>query len=282
MKNFTANLRKPLEISVNAMTKYVFLISFFTFAHSSLYVAGQSSSSKGDSETPVAQHDNEQFNYLPSLKGVLIEHKYFSLSYIEEFEQAEWVAYHLKKDMLKKVFERKNSFKQDPAVSTETPTYKDYTSFDGYDAGHLLPCRQMQFDCEAMGETFYMSNISPQRSGFNRHKWAHLEKLVRNMVETENDLYVISGPVLTEFIDTIGISTRIPVPKYYYKVILKHDQEQSKAIAFLLENKKHSLPLDSFVVSVDSVESITGIDFFPSLPDEIEKKIIEKFKFWIC
>ena len=93
------------------------------------------------------------------------------------------------------------------------------------------------------------------------------------MVETENDLYVISGPVLTEFIDTIGISTRIPVPKYYYKVILKHDQEQSKAIAFLLENKKHSLPLDSFVVSVDSVESITGIDFFPSLPDGIEKKI---------
>jgi endonuclease G len=255
------------------MNQYFFLITFITITHCCLFVTDQNISSEKVYETTSTQDDNLQFNYLPSFKGELVEHKYFSLSYIEEFEQPEWVAYHLKKEMLKKVFDRKNTFKQDPEVDTDTPTYKDYTDFDGYDAGHLLPCRQMQFDCEAMSETFYMSNMSPQRSEFNRYKWAYLEKLVRNMVEADSELYVVSGPVLSEFVDTIGTSTRIPVPKFYYKVILKYDQEDTRAIAFLLENKKHTMPLESFVVSVDSVESLTGIDFFPSLPDGIERKI---------
>jgi endonuclease G len=79
--------------------------------------------------------------------------------------------------------------------------------------------------------------------------------------------------VLKDITKTIGINNKISIPNYYFKVILKYDSESSKCIAFLMPNEKCKLPLKSYVVSVDSVESLTGIDFFPYLPDIIETKI---------
>ncbi len=216
---------------------------------------------------------SQKFNYLPTSNGELIKHTYYSLSYIEKHEQPEWVAYYLSPDMLKKVYERKDSFKADPSVSTNSATYADYKSAPDFDAGHLLPCRQMQFDCTSMSETFFMSNMSPQRSSFNRHKWAYLEKLERNMAWRNNGLYVVTGPVLTRVSGTIGVSNKISIPEYYYKVFLRYDGTEKKAIAFILPNRKEGKPFEKYVVSVDSVESLTGIDFFPAFDDILEDKL---------
>jgi endonuclease G len=41
----------------------------------------------------------------------------------------------------------------------------------------------------------------------------------------------------------------------------------------LLENKKDTGLLSSFVVSVDSIEQISGLDFFHFLPDSLENDI---------
>ena len=49
-------------------------------------------------------------------------------------------------------------------------------------------------------------------------------------------------------------------------------------IGFLLPNIGSSSELKSFIVSVDSIESITGIDFFHELPDEIENKLESEIK----
>lgn len=215
----------------------------------------------------------QDFNYLPTSNGELVKHAYYSLSYLEEHEQPEWVAYYLSPDMLKKVYKRKNSFKADPLVSTLSASYADYTSTPDFDAGHLLPCRQMQFDCTSMSETFFMSNMSPQRSSFNRHKWSQLEKLERNMAWRNNGLYIVTGPVLSSVSGTIGKSNKISIPEYYYKVFLRYDSSESKAIAFLLPNRKEKTPLKDYVVSVDSVETLTGIDFFPALDDILEDKL---------
>lgn len=46
-----------------------------------------------------------------------------------------------------------------------------------------------------------------------------------------------------------------------------------KAIGFIYKNTSGNHPLDAYVNSVDEVERITGIDFFPALPDDIEKKV---------
>ena len=44
-------------------------------------------------------------------------------------------------------------------------------------------------------------------------------------------------------------------------------------IAFILPNEKSSKPLQDFVVTVDFVENITGIDFFPELDDSIDNDL---------
>ena len=216
---------------------------------------------------------SQSFDYYPTSNGELIKHTYYALSYLEEHEQPEWVAYHLKPEMLHKVYKRKNTFRPDPKVSKGSATYADYKSAPNYDAGHLLPSRQMQFDCTAMSETFFMSNMSPQESSFNRHKWSHLERLERNMAFRNGGLYVITGPVLKNTLGHIGVSNKISIPSHYYKIFLYDNEASSKAIAFLLPNKKESKEFIDYVVPIDSIESLTGIDFFPILEDELENKL---------
>ncbi len=217
---------------------------------------------------------SQVFDYLPKLNGdTLIRHSYYTLSYSEQHEQPKWVAYELKPEMLYKVVERKNNFREDPFVLTGSATYDDYSSDPNYDAGHMLCSRNMQFSCEAMDETFFMSNMSPQHKDLNRIRWAHLESLERSMVERNGSLYVVCGPVLKNITKTIGVTNQVSVPDYYFKVILEYDSLSTKCIGFLMPNEKCPLPLESYVVSVDSIESITGLDFFHNIPDEIEIKI---------
>ena len=214
----------------------------------------------------------QAFNYLPTANGQLLHKSYYSVSYIEAHEQPEWVAYKLDRQMLRKVVNRRDNFRADPMVLEGSATYEDYLADARYDAGHLLPSRQMQFSCRAMDETFFMSNMSPQEAAFNRYKWALLEKLERNMAYRNGTIYCVSGPVLTNIRERIG-PNQVSVPDAYYKIILCHNDSITKVIAFLLPNRKEETPFEAYVVPVDSVEAITGIDFFPALANELEHRI---------
>jgi endonuclease G len=79
-------------------------------------------------------------------------------------------------------------------------------------------------------------------------------------------LYVVTGPVLRSGLPTIGDG--VSIPEYFYKAL--YDPGENRAIGFLLWNEGSKQPLRSFVVSVDSLEILTGLDFFPSVPDSIE------------
>jgi endonuclease G len=72
------------------------------------------------------------------------------------------------------------------------------------------------------------------------------------------------------------------VPNQFYKVILDHTNGTTKVLAFLMDHKDSDLPLYKFVVSVDELENLTGIDFFPELEDKIEKKLeaSRSYKSW--
>ena len=125
-----------------------------------------------------------------------------------------------------------------------------------------------------MSDTFYLSNMCPQDPSFNRGIWADLEAVVRTMAYDNSSVYVVTGPVLTDGpYETIGKS-KVAVPKRFYKVILDYTDPEIKAIGFVLPNEASDKALQHFAMSVDSVEEITSIDFFPSLPDE-QEEIIE-------
>ncbi|MBX2892497.1 MAG: DNA/RNA non-specific endonuclease [Saprospiraceae bacterium] len=203
-------------------------------------------------------------NILPhSTTGVVVRHEYFALSYHEDHEQAEWVAYELTRERLNQNWAaRPNTFRPDPAVRTESATPRDYSG-SGYDRGHLVPAADMAFDAAAIDATFLMSNISPQVRTFNGGVWRELEECTRDWARKFKRLYVVTGPVLTQKpLGAIGFS-KVTVPASYYRVL--YAPEAHKAIGFVMPNALSTRPVMDYAVSIDEVELITGLDFFPKL-----------------
>lgn len=218
---------------------------------------------------------------LPNLVDdeVIIEHTGFRLVYSETHEQAKWIAYEFTKAETIKKVDRSDDFRSDPKILTGSATSTDYKG-SGFDRGHLAPAGDLSWSAEAMSCSFFYSNMSPQKPSFNRGIWKKLEERVRYWAKTYDTIYVVTGPVLEESLPTIG-ENKVSIPKYYYKVILEYKSNTTKAIGFILPNKKSSFPLNNFIVSIDSVEQMTGIDFFHQLPDSIENKI-EKSVCYAC
>lgn len=206
-------------------------------------------------------------------KDLIITHIGYSLLYNEDYEQASWVAYELTKEETNKRFERTNKFLTDPSVKTGSADDNDYKG-SGYDRGHLAPASDMGWSSTTMAESFYYSNMSPQEPSFNRGIWKKLEELVRSWAIENKSIYIVTGPVLTNGLPTIG-RNKVAVPKYYYKVILDYREPSIKGIGFILPNSGSKEPLQNFAVPIDRVEKVTGIDFFPLLPDK-EEEVIEK------
>lgn len=214
----------------------------------------------------------EGFNYLPtSTTGQIITHQFYTLSYHEKYEQAEWVAYELTNNHLTTNNFKRPYFQQDPKVKTQSANYWNYKN-SKYNKGHLCPAGDRNFSKEAFDETFYTSNISPQIYEFNAGIWNELEQKVRYWTKKNEKLYIITGGILTSDLKTIG-EEKVAVPNYFYKIILTQQQTKSKAIAFLIPHEKTEKALFKFVVSIDEIEALTGIDFFPTLPTEIENNI---------
>jgi len=202
----------------------------------------------------------------------IVQHTAYTVSYNETHEQANWVAYVLTGDQISLPDnERTNRFLPDPLVKTKSASTVDYKK-NHYDRGHLAPAEDMSWSKTAMKESFYYSNISPQLPAFNRGVWRRLEELVRYWATVYDSIYVVTGPVLSAGLPVIG-PDKVSVPQYFYKVILEYHSKGTKGIGFLLKNEASSATLKSFAVSIDSIERLTGIDFFPKLPDQQENKI---------
>ena len=210
------------------------------------------------------------FAQQPSSNGVVVKHTYYSLSYIEEHEQPEWVYYLLTADMVNGNAERGDDFRPDAKVKTGSAELSDYKS-SGYDRGHLCPAADMKQSDEAMSETFYMSNMSPQKPSFNRGVWARLEQKVRDWALADDSLYVVTGPVFIENIGTIG-ANKVTIPGFYYKVL--YSPKRSKMQAFLLPNCDGlKADWEVYSVSVDLLEWLTGIDFYAAMADDVEANL---------
>ena len=208
-------------------------------------------------------------DYFPKSGGELIKHTFYSLSYAEDHEQAEWVHYKITPLMLKGNVKRTNYFKIDRKVSTGSANTNDYLK-SGYDRGHLAPAADMKLSKLSMSESFYMSNVSPQKHSFNAGAWLKLEKLVRAWAKTSTVFVTTGGVLNSESLKIIG-SNNVSVPNDFYKII--YDPRNQKMIAFLMANKKLDLPIEKYIVTVDEIENLTGIDFYHQLDDVLEEKL---------
>ncbi|WP_294629301.1 DNA/RNA non-specific endonuclease [uncultured Bacteroides sp.] len=201
----------------------------------------------------------------------IIRHTGYTVSYNKELKLPNWVSYELTREETKGKEKRDNRFIADPQVKGPIATNADYAR-SGYDKGHMAPAADMKWSAQAMKESFYFSNMCPQHPQLNRRSWKNLEEKVRDWAIADSAIIIICGPILPKQPKTIG-KNKVAVPQRYFKVILSPFVTPIRAIGFLFNNEQAVEPLSTYTVTVDSIERLTGMDFFAALPDETEHKI---------
>ena len=209
------------------------------------------------------------FNYLPrGGNGIVVHKSHYTLSYSEDHEVSEWTAHYLTRELVEGNASRTDNYRRDTSNLITSVNGSAYRG-SGYDRGHLVPAADMKLSRESMSESFFMSNMSPQVARFNRGVWQRLERQVRQWVRSDGNLYVVTGPVLRDDLPEI-LPASVSIPEYFYKIVYDDSGSQPKIAAFLMRNRGSREDLERFVVTVDQIEELTGIDFFPALPDRVE------------
>lgn len=203
----------------------------------------------------------------------ILKRKSYITSYNKDTKIPNWVAWHLTSGHTRGNLQRHdNLFHEDMDVTTGRVTDDDYYN-SGYDRGHMCPAGDNKWDQKAMNETFLFTNICPQIHALNEGPWNDLEMACRRWAQKYGDIYIVCGPLLSEGLHrTIG-KRRVVVPERFFKVILCM-QDKPKAIGFIYDNNsRNSNKMFSHATTIDEIERLTGIDFFPSLEDKIENVV---------
>lgn len=208
----------------------------------------------------------------------IITHKGYTVSYNADWKIPNWVAYELTDVEVAGEEPRGKKFVPDPMVPKyESATTEDYKN-SGWDRGHMAPAADMKWHPQAMKESFYLSNICPQNHNLNGGAWKDLEEQVRDLAAQKGHIYVVCGPIVSDDYKTIG-ANKVVVPSAFFKVLLQEENGNIHTIGFIYENVGGRRPMSTYARTVDEVEELTGIDFFPSLPDKIEKAVESEVDF---
>ena len=208
---------------------------------------------------------------LPNNNEQILIRKAYVTSYNIKTKIPNWVAWHLTSDHADGAIRRHNAYYEDEDVPTPRATNADYKG-SGWSRGHMCPAGDNKWDETAMIESNLLTNMCPQHASLNSGLWNVIERDCRKWAVKYGDLYIVCGPILLKKEHkTIG-KNLITVPEAFFKVILRLSPEPA-AIGFIVRNNEGKKKKDQFVNTVDEVERITGMDFFPSLPDEIENEV---------
>ncbi len=156
----------------------------------------------------------------------------------------------------------------------------DHDSYtrSGYDRGHLAPNHAIArlYGRDAQLATFRMTNISPQRSDLNQRVWQRLEQYEFDQLTARyGEVWVTTGPVFTGARERLRSEPLVEIPDAFYKLYaLTYADGTPRLYAFLVpQTVRGHEPLARFVVSVDHIEALTGLDFFHALEDPLEDRL---------
>ncbi len=206
-----------------------------------------------------------------SLPVQILVRKAFILSYNKLTKCPNWVAWHLTSDHINGPIGRSNAFYEDEEVPAPRATNEDYKG-SGWSRGHMCPAGDNKWDVEAMNQSFCLTNVCPQDASLNSGLWNSIEIDCRNWAKRFQDIYIICGPVFyKQEHELIGIN-KVCVPEAFFKVVLCLNGKP-KGMGFVVKNNAGTKKKDLYFNSIDQVERITGLDFFPALPDSIENEV---------
>ncbi|GHT31496.1 endonuclease [Bacteroidia bacterium] len=259
---------KPIKVNLILITIGVVI---------AVYLAAKQTDNPQNKTTPVI----EKVEIPAEIAGrqeQIIEHIGYTVSYNSDWKIPNWVAYELTKEEVEGVTPRSNHFVPDPKVAYGMSATTDDYKNSGWDRGHMAPAADMKWSEQAMKESFYLSNICPQNHNLNAGIWEDLEEQVRGLATQKGKIYVVCGPIVSIRPGTIG-SNEVAIPDAFFKVLLQNNNGDWSAIAFMFANESGRNPLSTYAMSVEDMQVITDIDFFPALPDSIEEKIESQVDF---
>lgn len=229
-------------------------------------------------QEPLRVPDSQfQFCIPAKLSGYseqIIQRKAYILSYNKDTKCPNWVAWELTSFHADGDLPRDSKYYEDDEVPFPKATNEDYRG-SGWSRGHMCPAGDNKWDADAMRESNLLTNMCPQHASLNSGLWNVIERDCRKWAKAYGEVYIVCGPVLlNREHETIGIN-KVVVPEAFFKVILRLSPEPA-AIGFVVRNNEGKKKKDQFINTVDDVERITGMDFFPALPDSIEN-IVEAY-----
>lgn len=208
----------------------------------------------------------------PSSGEQILRRTAYTASYDAATRLPNWVAWHLTAEHAEGKYGRKGiRFREDEEVPAPRATDADYYN-SGYDRGHLCPSADCKWSEEAQLESFLFTNACPQVHSLNAGDWNEIEQQCRRWAKEYGSLYIVSGPILYRGSHKKIGRNKVVVPEAFFKVVLCMDGEP-RAIGFIYKNVAGNRPKSAYVNTIDDVERITGLDFFPALPDDIEKRV---------
>jgi len=204
------------------------------------------------------------------VSDTLLRYEAFLVHFNGDRGIANGAVYELIRNELIGTAERPGDFLQDTGVKG-CPSPQDYAG-SGMDRGHLVPAADLKWNPQAMRQSFLLTNVCPMHKALNEGGWAKLEEKVREWTARDSALLVFTGPIVNDG-DTTLAGGRVTVPGSYYKVVMAPCTRPMRAIAFIYPNGYSGGRLRQYAVSVDQVERKTGLDFFPCLSDEEQRRI---------
>lgn len=218
-------------------------------------------------EVPATPQVSGLMNAKPS---EIREYKGFTLSYNPNLLIPNWVAYELTEEETKGQATREDkSFGMDLSYKGKQARREDYKD-SGWSRGHMAPAGDFFWSDVAMEETFYLMNICPQNETLNNKDWQYLEKQVRHWARDYGRVWVVTGPIVGENrYGKIGESG-VTVPDAFFKAVLVQDDGAYEGVGFVMQNDAKRYYLEKCALTLDALEQMTGIDFYPALPDRIE------------
>ncbi len=188
-----------------------------------------------------------------------------------------WVAYELTEEETHGEVDREDKmFSMDSNFSGRQARREDYSK-SGWTKGHMAPAKDMAWSDDAMDETFFFMNVCPQDETLNAKDWNYLEKQVRKWAREYGKVWVVSGPIIgSNKYGTIG-EDNVVVPDAFFKAVMVSQGALYSAIAFVMGNDSQRYYLANCAMTVNELEKLTGMDFYPALPDTIEELVEDAY-----
>lgn len=244
-----------------------------------IWISAQSILSCASTPGSTAYDDNEcataeqlmDVETNPALEQQIIHYSGMTISFNPRLHIPNWVAWELTRDETEGEEPRDDKFSCDESIPGCADDW-DY-KYSGYDRGHMAPAADMKWSEKSMKESFMLTNICPQAPDLNRGSWKKLEEKCRYLAQKDSAIIIICGPVLTDPIKEYIGDSRVAVPERFFKVILSPYKDEPTAIGFIMPNSKVEGGMQTCAVTIDSVETVTGHDFFHLLPAETQDYI---------